>query len=83
MQIKVDDIRQWLRSLKGRILMEQIRSFPPTGLINQAEAEEKICLARRGSKGMGYKNWLSIGGELYNLIIFTVLAKFKNSSNSI
>ena len=53
--------------------MEQIRPFPPTGLINQAEAEEKICLARRGSKGMGYKNWLRIGGELHNLIIFAIL----------
>ena len=53
--------------------VREIRPFPPTELIDQAEAEETIRLARRGSKGMGYKNWLTIGGELHNLIIFTVL----------
>ena len=47
--------------------MEQIRPFPPTDLIDQAEAEETIRLAPAVDlKEWVIKNWLTIGGELHN-----------------
>lgn len=47
--------------------MEQIRPFPPTEMIDQAEEEEVVRLAPAiDLKEWGVKNWLTIGGELYN-----------------
>lgn len=47
--------------------MEQIRPFPPTDLIDQAEAEEAIRLAPAPDlKAWVVKNFLTIDAELYN-----------------
>ena len=47
--------------------MEQIRPFPPTELIDQAEEQEAILLAPAVDlKDWVIKNWLTIGGELHN-----------------
>ena len=47
--------------------MEQIRPFPPTDLIDRAEAEETIRLEPAVDlKEWVVRNWLTIGGELHN-----------------
>ena len=47
--------------------MEQIRPFPPTELIDQAEEEETIRLAPAPDlKDWVVKNFLTIGGALHN-----------------
>lgn len=47
--------------------MEQIRPFPPTDLIDQAEEEEAIRLAPAVElKEWVIKNFLTIGGQLHN-----------------
>ena len=47
--------------------MEQIRPFPPTDLIDQAEEEEAIRLAPAVElKEWVIKNYLTIGGQLHN-----------------
>ena len=47
--------------------MEQIRPFPPTDLIDQAEEEEAIRLAPAlDLKEWVVKNFLTLGGELHN-----------------
>ncbi|MFP0547904.1 putative metallopeptidase [Acinetobacter baumannii] len=47
--------------------MEQIRPFPPTDLIDQAEDEEAIRLAPAPDlKAWVVKNFLTIGAELHN-----------------
>ena len=47
--------------------MEQIRPFPPTDLIEQAEEEEAIRLAPAVElKEWVIKNFLTIGGQLHN-----------------
>ena len=47
--------------------MEQIRPFPPTELLDQAEEEETIRLAPAPDlKDWVVKNFLTIGGALHN-----------------
>ena len=47
--------------------MEQIRPFPPTDLIDQAEEEEAIRIAPAVElKEWVIKNYLTIGGQLHN-----------------
>ena len=47
--------------------MEQIRPFPPTDLIDQAEEEEAIRIAPAVElKEWVIKNFLTIGGQLHN-----------------
>lgn len=47
--------------------MDQIRPFPPTALLDRAEAEETICLAPAPDlKEWVMKNFLTLSGPLHN-----------------